>query len=166
MKKEDLIEMIANPAKRLDFTESLVWFSTTEPEYPFSEFQPGVKAEPFAYDVFADVFVVLENGIGRVATETGALDETWASLDAWAEEVIANPEEILGEELLQNWSARFGQLQPGYRLTPKMPFIFGGTYELDNIVAMPIGDILQFRAEIARQVKDLPDGARVLIDTD
>lgn len=121
---------------------------------------------PFASDAFGDLFVVHGSGVARIATESGEVDETWPDLQSWARDTQNNPDEIVGENFLKEWEKVNGPLPEGHRLTPKMPFIFGGSYELDNIVSLPFPDILRFRADIVRQTHDLPDGARILINTD
>ena len=44
------------------------------------------------------------------------------------------------------------------RLTPKMPFILEGDYDLNNVRVEKLGKILEFNSSIAKQIFDLPDG--------
>jgi hypothetical protein len=50
------------------------------------------------------------------------------------------------------------------RLVPKIPFVCGGRYEVNNLY--PLNEVKgrQFRASIARQIRDLPDGSQVILD--
>ncbi len=119
----------------------------------------------FAIDAFGDVFVKHEGGVLRVSTETGEADDTWVDLACWVKDLVDNPDVVAGQRFLAAWEALNGRIPSGHRLTPRMPFVFGGPYAVDNIVSLPIEDILNFRAHIAREIHDLPDGARVLIET-
>jgi hypothetical protein len=44
---------------------------------------------------------------------------------------------------------------------PKIPFVLGGKYSLDNLYALAAVSGMKTRGNIARQIKDLPDGSRV-----
>lgn len=119
----------------------------------------------FAMDSFGDVFVQHSDGIARVSTEVSEVAEDWGDLEAWVSDVISDPDGVLGKGFLEEWVVVNGPMAKGHRLTPKMPIIFGGAFTVENMVAMPIEEILSFRAYIYDQIKDLPDGARVMIDT-
>lgn len=122
--------------------------------------------EAFAMDAFGDIFVRHADGIARIDTETGDVGGTWGSPYDWLADVASNPDRTLGLRLLKEWENLNGPLAEGHRLTPKIPFVFGGSYDPMNIVSAPVSDILEFRSDIAHQIRDLPDGARVLLDTD
>jgi hypothetical protein len=49
------------------------------------------------------------------------------------------------------------------RLLPKTPFVCGGKYQLDNLYSVEEVKGMQFRASIANQIRDLPDGSDVVL---
>lgn len=133
--------------------------------YPLQEFMGDKRFEAFGLDTFGDIFLLLGEGVARLSTETSAVDEFWPSIEAWLSELKDDPDTMVGRGFLLNWQSQNGDLKNGHRLAPKMPFIFGGSYDLENIVSLPIQEILGFRAHIARQIRDLPDGSRIMFDT-
>ncbi|MCV2883591.1 hypothetical protein OE749_02615 [Aestuariibacter sp. AA17] len=44
---------------------------------------------------------------------------------------------------------------------PKTPFVCGGRFELDNLIAINAVSGMKSRANLARQIIDLPDGAQI-----
>lgn len=120
---------------------------------------------PFAADAFGDLYAVSGSTILKVETETGVMDAVAHNLEEWASVILADPDVEVGESFLREWERTHGTMSKGERLHPRMPFIFGGGYDDENIVAMPLPEILKFRAELARQTSDLPDGARITLET-
>jgi hypothetical protein len=47
------------------------------------------------------------------------------------------------------------------RLIPKQPFVLGGPFSIENLYLGDAAEGMRLRAEIARQLEHLPDGARV-----
>jgi hypothetical protein len=47
-----------------------------------------------------------------------------------------------------------------------VPFVLGGEFVLDNMYMADAVEGMRFRADIARQIKDLPDGAEIKLKTD
>jgi len=45
-----------------------------------------------------------------------------------------------------------------------MPFVAGGEFVLDSLYLVDIIEGMRFRADIANQIKDLPDGAQIKFD--
>lgn len=120
--------------------------------------------EVFAMDTFADLFAAHKGGVIRIGTETGDVAETWPSLVAWKDDILSDPRAV-GQSFLEMWEEVNGKLGEDQRLTPKMPIVFGGEYTVENMVPMQVQDILKFRSDIAEQIKGLPDGARIMLDT-
>lgn len=118
----------------------------------------------FAMDAFGDVYGACREGVIRVSTETGDVAEAWPDLQAW-EADISNDRRAVGQTFLEVWEAANGKLPKGHRLTPKMPIVFGGEFSLENMVSMPLDEIWRFRADIVEQIRGLPDGAHILLDT-
>jgi hypothetical protein len=120
----------------------------------------------FAEDIFGHPFGI--DGRGRVSSfepETGELTEIAATLDAWAALVLADFNFWTGYELAHQWQKHNGTLPPGQRLLPTTPFVMGGEFAIDNLVATPVLDAMRWRSDLARQIKDMPDGTEVSMDT-
>ncbi|WP_315921076.1 hypothetical protein [Mesorhizobium sp. SP-1A] len=132
--------------------------------YPLTKLSGVKRWKVVALDVFGDFFVRSGGKIYFIRTETGKIEETWSSYDDWLKAVIDNPDEVVGLEFLLAWEEENGRLPDGHRLTPKVPFILGGTYDFDNIVACPLAHIMQLRTALATQLVDVPDGGRVKIE--
>jgi len=54
-----------------------------------------------------------------------------------------------------------GPMPPGYRLAPKFLFVAGGLYELDNIYICSSHELMKAGANIALQIRDVPDGGNI-----
>jgi hypothetical protein len=47
------------------------------------------------------------------------------------------------------------------RLIPKQPFVVGGDFKLDNLSAIEAERGMLLRANLATQIRDLPDGTKI-----
>lgn len=132
--------------------------------YPLTKLSGLKRWKLLAIDVFGDFFVLSEDKVYFVRTETSYIEETWDSYNSWLDAVVSNPDEVVGLEFMLAWVEENGALPDGHRLTPKIPFILGGSYEFNNIVASPISKIIDFRITLATQLADVPEGGRVAIE--
>jgi hypothetical protein len=90
-------------------------------------------------------------------------------------EVIARSEreyeEVAGdEEFVVDWEMsalvhlareKLGPLEPGHCYCLKMPGVLGGAYDSDNLATISRLEAIAFSGDLAEQIKDLPDGARI-----
>lgn len=119
----------------------------------------------FAEDLFGNQFGMFPRGrVARLDVESGGLDWVANSLNEWAEVLIDNHREQTAWPLGQEWQEEFGPLPEGYRLVPRHPFILGGEYEIDNLVAAPRENVMEFVGQLAAEVVGLPDGETVTLD--
>lgn len=74
------------------------------------------------------------------------------------------------QEFLQDWymtglveqaRERLGVLQPGFKYCLKIPGALGGEYGGDNLATISLSELISASGDIARQIKDLPDGAQI-----
>lgn len=56
-----------------------------------------------------------------------------------------------------------GPLSGGRKYCLKIPGCLGGPYSAENYGTAPLVELVGFSGEIARQAKDLPDGAQVML---
>jgi hypothetical protein len=115
----------------------------------------------FAEDAFGEQFGVGHESVYKFDPETGAVHEHAPDLEQWAARVLDNYEYETGYPLASEWQARHGPLPEGKRLLPKIPFVLGGAYDVDNLYAADALEGMKFRADIWKQLRDLPVGAKV-----
>jgi hypothetical protein len=115
----------------------------------------------FAEDLFGGQFGIRNGEICSFEPETGEFEVLAPDLEGWAKQILLEHEVLTGTELARQWQEANGALPPGKRLAPKVPFVAGGEYEVKNLYAAEPVEAMRFRANLARQIKDLPEGARI-----
>ena len=115
----------------------------------------------FAEDTFGGQFCIKDGNVFVFDPETGALDYLADDLDGWTTAILAEYEALTGYALAHEWQTRYGQIPPHKRLLPKIPFVAGGKFSIDNLCLQNAVEGMKFRAHIANQIKELPDGAQV-----
>lgn len=115
----------------------------------------------FAEDVFGGQFCIKGNLIYTFDPETGTLDYLADDMEGWAKAIISDYEVLTGYPLAHQWQQQNGQLPTKKRLLPRVPFVAGGEFKLDNLYLADAVEGMRFRADIANQIKDLPDGAQI-----
>ena len=115
----------------------------------------------FAEDAFGIQFALREADVCTFDPETG-IQETFArDLEGWASLILEDYNLHTGYPLAHAWQVVHGRIPIGKRLLPKMPFVAGGEFAVENLYAHDAIQGMLFRAEIAKQIKDLPDGAKI-----
>jgi hypothetical protein len=114
----------------------------------------------FGEDVFGNQFVLCDDSIGLFDVETGETEEITRSLEEWAA-CLLNDDYWSGWSLAHQWQTQHGSLKPGVRLIPKRAFILGGQFTVENLYVLNALDGIKYRACIALQIRDLPDGTVV-----
>ena len=97
----------------------------------------------------------------RFNPESAAREEFANNLEEWAEKILADYSFETGYQLAHAWQEQNGQLPEGHRLIPKIPFIMGGEYEVDNLFALEAVKAMRYRADIWKQIRDVPDGTPI-----
>lgn len=115
----------------------------------------------FAEDVFGGQFCIKDNKVCIFDPETGALEYLADDIESWVKILLSDYEALTGYPLAHQWQKKNGQLPTGKRLLPKVPFVLGGEFVLDNLYLADAVEGMRFRADIASQIKDLPDGAQI-----
>ena len=115
----------------------------------------------FAEDIFGGQFGLTEVAVVAFDPETGDRQVLAPDLESWAQGLLVDYASMTGFPLGHAWQQRFGALPMGRRLIPKTPFVLGGDFEVDNLYSVDAVVGMQVRAELAVQIRDLPDGAQV-----
>lgn len=117
----------------------------------------------FAEDILGTQFCIHGHKIFTFEPETGRLEYMATTVEEWAETVLTDCGLWTGYRLAREWQKLHGALSIGSRLVPKVPFVLGGEYVVDNLYAAESVKSMRFRASLAVQVRDLPDGSSVRI---
>jgi hypothetical protein len=115
----------------------------------------------FAEDVFGSQFCLREGRVFSFDPETGSFERIAESLEDWAGVILKDYELWTGYSLAHSWQTSQGTIPAGRRLVPMVPFVLGGQYEVSNLRATESLKGMRYRASIAVQIRNLPDGASV-----
>jgi hypothetical protein len=115
----------------------------------------------FAEDVFGGQFCLTGSDVCSFDPETGERERVASSLEEWAQIILVDYRVRTGQPLAHDWQAKHGRLLPGTRLMPKLPFVLGGKYQISNLASVESESSMRARGNLARQLRDLPDGAQV-----
>ncbi|MEM7227090.1 MAG: SMI1/KNR4 family protein [Pseudomonadota bacterium] len=115
----------------------------------------------FAEDIFGGQFSILGERICAFDPETGASEQMACSFEGWADRLLADWATLTGHGFAYDWQKQNGVLPAGCRLLPKVPFVLGGAYDLENLYVHDAVKGMQARGEIACQIRGLPDGTQI-----
>jgi hypothetical protein len=115
----------------------------------------------FAEDAFGMQFCAQKDGVYLFDGETGTREFLASTLKDFVDAVLRDYDVLTGHAVAHAWQAKHGALPRGQRLIPKVPFVLGGKFETENLYALESRKAMLFRASIATQIRDLPDGAQV-----
>ncbi|PXY25872.1 SMI1/KNR4 family protein [Prauserella sp. PE36] len=120
----------------------------------------------FAQDLLGVQFAIEDDR--RVVSfdpETGERTAIGAGLGDWATWLLEDPGPRGAGPLARLWQDTHGALGHDERLLPLTPFVLGGAYGLDNLVARDAVTAMRSRGAIARQLHELPDGTPISFTT-
>ena len=120
----------------------------------------------FAEDIFGCQWALQQDHICKFNPETCEIVRFADDFETWAERILQDARAETGWPLSQQWIRLHGDLPATCRLIPKTLFIFGGKFTVDNLFAVDAVEGMRFRGDIARQIRDLPDGTKIKIILD
>lgn len=118
----------------------------------------------FAEDTFGCQFCIRGETVCTFDPETGELEDISDSVSGWARAVVDDFEYRTGFPLAHLWQIQNGPLPQGMRLLPKLLFVLGGAYDVENLYALEDVKGMLFRASIANQIRELPNGAEIVLE--
>lgn len=129
---------------------------------------PAVSARdiPFAQDALGDQYLLRGGIVHRLSGETGELDSLGLNLADFDAAVRADPVGYLGLDPLEAFRAEGGVLEPGQLLSVYPPYCMRTDDSRRSFRAIAAGDRLGFLASLAAQLRDVPDGAEVTLETE
>lgn len=117
----------------------------------------------FAEDIFGAQFCINRDEISSFDPETGEFQPIANTLRGWAGWIVEDYRVRTGWPLAREWQLQYGAIEPGQRLLPKKPFVLGGEFALGNLYKLNEVEGMLFRASIAVQLRDCPDGSTVTL---
>ena len=118
----------------------------------------------FAEDVFGVQFTIgLDGVVGALDPEIGVVKHVADDIEAWAQRVLDDYSVLTGWPLAHEWQIANGPLRAGRRLIPKVPFVLGGDFSIENLYDADAVSAMRYRGELAAQMRDLPDGSSVTL---
>jgi hypothetical protein len=111
---------------------------------------------PFAQDAVGDQWLLRDEQVIHLATETGEIDPLGQTLSEFFEAARADPLAVLGLHPLLQFQQDGGTLLPGQLLSVWPPFCAVEAAEGVSLAAVPTEERLGFLAEFSRQLP--PDG--------
>lgn len=115
----------------------------------------------FAEDAFGNQFCLREDQVCLFDAETGQAEVIGSTIEDWAGRVLSDYELLTGFPLFHEWQMFHGRVPAGLRLLPVVPFVLGGEYALSNLRVGDAVSGMRARGNLARQIRDLPDGAQI-----
>ena len=115
----------------------------------------------FAEDAFGTQFGLHREMIGTFDPETGEFSTMASSVEEWASKVLDDYSFWTGHPVAKEWQIHHGRIEAGMRLVPTIPFVMGGPFEAENVKAVDAVEGMRFRASIAVQIRDVPEGAEI-----
>jgi hypothetical protein len=120
-----------------------------------------IPGEVVAESFLGDQYLVVDLLVARWDPESGDTEPTGLSLDDWIARMREDASTEVPVWLLSEFERSNGSLAVTEHLAPRLPFILGGEFEVDNLYAADAVKDLEWRAQLAVQLRDLPDGAEV-----
>ncbi len=137
----------------VEWNESSLWKN----RYPSSV----ADALFFAEDIFGGQFCVKDNVICYFDPETGDIDEMASNFDSWAKKILDDYGFWTGYSLAFEWQNTRGKLSQNMRLLPTIPFVLGGSFEVNNLKAVDSIEGMRFRASLACNLVNVSDNTRI-----
>ncbi len=118
----------------------------------------------FAQDLFGGQYAVEGAQIVKFDPELGERSFFAASIEDWAGRILRDYDYETGFTIAHEWQQRVRPLKFGERLYPKVPFVLGGEFELDNLWPATPQAMHGFRGFLAQRLHGLPDGTKVRLN--
>jgi hypothetical protein len=119
------------------------------------------EAVCFAEDAFGGQFCFAQGAVCTSDPETGGIKRMASDLEEWARLLLDDYAYLTGHPLMHQWQVANGPLEWRKRLMPRTPFVCGGAFDIENLVAVEAAEAMGFRGEFATQIRDLPDGTKI-----
>ena len=116
---------------------------------------------PFAQDYLGDQFLLRSGSVLRLRAETGEVEDLAVDWREFLWAAAANPSDVLSLQLLQRFRGEGKSLPPGQLLSVYPPLCTKEAAGGVSLKAIPVCERIRFLADLAAQIRDLPDGSKV-----
>jgi hypothetical protein len=132
-------------------------------EFALHEHYPGVLPTdvPFAQDAIGDQYLLRDGIVHWLYAETGDIESLRIGLIEFLEAAQANPDEYLALQLLRQFLASGGTLQPGELLHVYPPLCTVEARSGVSVTAVPAAERLAFLRQFAEQVRGASEGGQI-----
>jgi hypothetical protein len=118
----------------------------------------------FAEDAFGNQFALDHDGrVVAFDAETAGLETLAETVSDWVRMLLDDWRSLTGYAVARDWQEANRPLKPGERLVPRKPFVIGGEYSLENLVAAVDHEAMTYRGQIATQIAHLPEGTEIVL---
>ena len=117
----------------------------------YEDVEPGDI--PFAQDLFGDQFLLRDGVVLRLFAETGEIEELSPTLEDFFTRVVDDFAEFL--------NVQPSNLKPGQLILAYPPFCFEESGKSCDQTPLPAREVIHFHATLAKQLKDVPEGAKI-----
>ncbi|MCA6222365.1 SMI1/KNR4 family protein [Photorhabdus antumapuensis] len=148
-------ETVSEEIGLIDWNNSELWIDSYE--------DMAKDALFFAEDIFGNQFCLKGDYIYTFDPETGLFDKLAENINEWCGIILQDYEVLTGYSLAHSWQKINGPIQSGYRLIPKVPFVAGGEYKLENLYLARSFEAMRIRANFALQIRNISDGDSIKI---
>jgi hypothetical protein len=126
---------------------------------------PAVKESdvPFAQDCLGDQFFLRSGVVHELHAESGDLASLEMGLEVFLDSARADPVEFLSLQPLLKFMAEGGRMKPGQLLNAYPPYIMKESGSGVSLKAISMLEQISFLADLARQLRDVPEGSKVKI---
>lgn len=132
-------------------------------QYEYGDIIDGLIS--FGQDLFGNQFCfnTIEKNVTFFNVETGDRNVVASNFEDWINVINNELDYFTGINVLKTWYLDNNQLALNERLCPKIPFIIGGEFKVENLYAGEFPAFIKAYANIARQIHNLPDGTKIEI---
>ncbi len=114
----------------------------------------GPSDIPFAQSQIGDQFLIRDGSVLRLFAETGQTEPLAPNLHDFFTRLSGDIEGFLNVGLRH-------KMQPGQLLHAFPPFCFEESGASASLKPLPVSEVILFHADLARQIRDVPDGGQV-----
>jgi hypothetical protein len=118
----------------------------------------------FAEDLFGLQFGTEGESVFSFNPESAQTVKMSESLTEWGDKVVSGYSYMTGYPLAHEWQVCNGRLPVGHRLIPKIPFVAGGPFDVQNLVLVESGAAMRYWGEFACAVAHVRDGEQFKLD--
>ena len=127
--------------------------------YPFA----GTQVAFFAMDAFCGQYGITSNTVVKLEPETGELAAHSENLESWASKMLGDYDFETGWSVAREWQGINGPLQLTHRFLGRTPFVLGGDYMVENLVAVESYEAMERLGSLSKQIRQVPDGEQITL---